>query len=339
MKRKTSLVFLTIFAASQIYFARYPITHQVAGSSWLEVTHSLGTVVSRQGRVYLIAPSRLFSLRVNSVHIGTVREPLTWEEVPQPGGRGVWRAAYTHRGLALAGSGGPVYPSPEGRRVVWQDPATGKLYQSNGLGAPLSPLAPNLHRISHVLWAPDGDAVAVAGVGRRGRGIYVVDGDRNITPGVMASSIAAFGFAREETILAALQQGTFLWQGHPAPQIPGLKPVFVENGKAAVWGVHANQTVFWQDSTVYERPKPAVRFVGRADFSPSGDEVAILAEEPGQHADLYLDGTVHQWSVRLPFALQLKDYRLLGFVGNSWVIVSILHGPHTGTYSWWVGRV
>ena len=339
MKRKTSLVFLTIFAASQIYFARHPITHQVAGSSWLEVTRSLGTLVGRPGRVYLVTPRRLFRLQVNSVHIGAVRETLTWAEIPQPGGRGVWRAAYTHRGLALVGSGGPVYPSPDGRRVVWQDPATGKLYQSDGLGAALSRLAPNLRQISRVLWAPDGDAVAIAGAGPRGHGIYVVDGDRNITPGVMAPSIVAFGFSREETILAALRQGTFLWQGHPAPQIAGLRPVFIENGKAAVWGVHANHTVFWQDSTVYERPKPGVRFVGRADFSPSGDEVAILAEEPSQQTDLYLDGMVHQWSVRLPFALPLKDYRLLGFVGNHWVLISIVHGPHTGTYSWWTGRV
>ncbi len=339
MKRKATVFFLTVFAASQIYFSRHPTVHQVASSSWLEVTHSLGTLVSRQGRYYVVSPHHLLRLQVNSVHIGTASEPVTWEEVPQPGGRGVWRVAYTAHGLALVGYGGPVHPSPDGRRVVWQDPASGKLYQSDGLGTSLSPLVPGLRQVRRILWAPDGDAVAMVGIGPSGHGIYVADGDHNVMPGVIAPSVVAFGFTHQETVLAALQPGNIVWQGHPAPQISHLKPVFVDNGKAVVWGVHGDRTVFWKHPTLYERPEPALTFTGNAEFSPSGGEVAILAAEPGRQADLYLDGTVHQWSVRLPFGLATKDYRLLGFVGNHWVLISVLNGSHAGTYSWWIGHV
>lgn len=338
MKGKATLFFLMLFAALQIYFAREPVVHQVVGSTWTAVSRHPGRLVEREQQYYLIEPRQVYHVRANSVHLGLRSIPVTWEDVPQPTGQGIWKVAYTLSGIPLFGTGGRVYPSSAGSAVIWQAGGQGELYESARLGAPVHAFASGLSNVRRVLWAPDGAAVAIQAMGSKGPGIYVLDGDRNATPIIPESAILDFGFTDREAVLAALDHGAILWQGHAAVRLPRLDPIYVDNGLASVWGVHDHQSVLWLDSATRQRPSPDQRFFGAAQFSSSGAEVAVLADQ-GSRSDLYLDGTKHQLSVRLPYDLPITDYHLAGFVGNHWVLVSITHGIHQGTFGWWVNRL
>lgn len=338
MKRKVTLFFLLLFAAVQIYFAKRPLAHQVAGSSWIQVTHATGGLVARQGTYYVVGADALFRLKASSVRIEAEPVPVTWEEVPQPAGGGVWKVAYTDRGVPLTGSGGPVMPSPDGHQVIWQDPRTGRLFESGGLGSSLTPLKMPVRRVKRLLWAPDGAALAVLGTGPHGEGLYVYDGDRTLTlvlRGPQAQAIRAFGFTREETLVVALANGSLWWQGHPEAPLGYTGPVYVDNGSAAAWGLKEGQTLWWQAGTSRLRTAPVIRFEGSAQFSPQGGEVAVLAEEGPKETAVYIEGTDGQSTVRLPFDLAAQAYRLLGFVGRHWILVEVTGGEHAGIYGWW----
>jgi hypothetical protein len=336
MKRKVTLFFLLMFASVQMYFAHHPVTHQVVGSTWIEVSGRAGRLVERQQQYFLATNRKIYRIRANSVHVWAKAVAVNWEEVPQPSGRGVWKVAYTRQGIPLIGAGGPVYPSTDGTEVIWRDPASGSLYESARVGDGLVPFASQLRVIQKVVWAPDGAAVAIQADGPEGSGIYVYDGDANASPVIVSFPVLDYGFTREETVLAALSHGVLVWQGHPNRQVPLMHPVYVDNGVASVWGVHGKETLFWQEGRVRPRPRPDVNFIGAAQFSENGSTVAVLARSASGHSELYLDGTDGQLSLRLPYDVPTADLRLEGFVGNRWVLASVLNGPHRGTYAWWV---
>ncbi len=339
MKGKVSLFFLAVFAGVQIYFGRHPMTHQVLGSSWIEVSRQAGTVVNRQQRYYLVSKRNVYQIHANSVHVSVKRVSVSWEEVPQPGGQGIWKVAYTSQSIPIMGQGGTIFPSSDGRQVIWKDPLTGGLYQSQTEGGGLKPFAPRLRHIDRVLWAPDGAAVAVLASGPEGYGIYVFDGDKNAISLIPSARLLDFGFTREETVVAALARGRVLWQGHAELRLPAMHPAYVDNGVAAIWGVGRSHTVLWEDGRIRTRPRPAVHFFGPAKFSEGGSDVAILAKDAKGQGELYLDGPVHQWSLRLPYDIPVRDYRLEGFLGNRWALVAITKGKHRGTYAWWVNAL
>ncbi len=336
MKGKVALFFLMVFAAVQIYFARQPMAHQVVGSSWIQVSRHAGGVVERQQGYYLVANQRVYRLQANAVHITARPTNVVWEDIPQPTGQGIWRVAYTRQGVPVVGYGGQVFPSLDGTEVIWQDPISGALYRSQGMGSGLSPFASGLEDIGRVLWAPDGAAVAVEARGIEGFGVYVFDGDQSRTALIASAPLLGFGFSREETVLAALGQGRIVSQGHRSVQIPAMSPEYVDNGVASIWGIHQSESILWDQGKMRDRKRPDVNFVGSAQFSQNGMEVAILAKTSDQHAELYLDGTKHQWSLRLPYDVAVNQYHLEGFVGNRWVLVGIDSGPDQGTYAWWV---
>lgn len=339
MKRKVTLYFLLLFAAVQIYFAKQPLAHQVAGSTWIQVAEQPGGLVVRRGAYYLVGSEKLYRLQASSMRIDTQSVGVTWEEVPQPAGGGLWKVAYTDRGVPLVGSGGPVIPSPDGQKVLWQDPRTGRLFQSAGLGTPLNPLRIPVRHVKRVLWAPDGAAIALLGSGPRGYGLYVYDGDRTLSPvlhGPEAKEVTAFGFTGEETLVAALADGTLFWQGHGTRPLGFTGPVYVDNGSATAWGIKQGKTLWWRLGNAKVRTAPVMRFEGPAKFAPQGGEVAVLAEEGPKEAAVYVEGDGGQATIRLPFDLAPKDYRLLGFVGRHWVLVDVVGRAHTGTYGWWI---
>ena len=339
MKGKVTLFFLIVFAAVQIYFARHPITHQVVGSSWIEVSRHAGTLVEREQRYYLVSNRRVYELRANSVHVAATPLKVAWEEIPQPTGHGIWRVAYTRQGFPVGGIGGSTFPSTDGTQVIWKDPASGALYESRGLGGGLNPFATGLRQISRILWAPDGAAVALEAKGREGAGIYVFDGDHYATAVIPPAKLLDFGFTREETVLAALSHGTVLWQGHRDLVLPEMRPVYVDNGVASIWGIHGHSTVLWKDGRTELRHLPAIQMWGAAKFSQNGSDVAILARNPQGKGELYLDGMEHQWALRLPYDIPTGNYHLEGFLGNRWVIITISSGKDRGTYAWWVNQL
>jgi len=339
MKGKVTLFFLMVFAAIQIYFARQPMTHQVVGSTWIEVSRQAGAIVERQQGYYLIAGHRVYQLHANSVHVVAKPLQVSWEVVPRPTGFGTWQVAYTRQGMPVIGSGQAVFPSSDGTQVIWKDPNSGLLYQSQGEGDGLSPYASYLRSVGRILWAPDGAAVAVEAVGPEGAGLYVFDGDKNQTVLRTPSPIQDFGFTRQETVLAALRRGKILWQGHPRVSLPGLRRASVDNGVASIWGIHQSQTVLWEDGRIRMRNRPEVTYVGSAEFSENGSDVAVLAENSEGKGELYLDGPTHQWSLRLPYDIAIRNYHLDGFLGNRWVLVSVDSGHDRGTYAWWVNAL
>lgn len=338
MRRPITLGLLMVFLAVQLYFAKQPIAHQVGGNTWIEVAATPGALVSRAGRYYLVGRNRYYRLTATSTHINATPAPLSWEEVMQPSGKGVWQVAATSSGVALMGTGGPVYPSPQGNAVLWQDPGSGTLYLSRGGQISLTPMTLPISNVKQVLWAPDGNATALLGKGSRGTGLYTLDGDGNLLPSIIphTGTIETFGFTRKETLLAEMNNGQFVWQGHTAAlEIPALQNVTIANGQAALWGTTADSTVLWVNGQTHIRPLPAVHWQGKARFSPDGTEMAQLGTDDNGKTVCYLDGEHSQMTINLPFPAKTQVH-LLGFMGSHWVLVTAVSGSHSGTYAWWV---
>lgn len=339
VKRPVTVLLLVVFAAVQLYLAKVPATHQVQGSSWILVSPSAGGLVRRQGRYFLVTPKTAFPLKANGAHItAAAGEPLTWLDIPEPSGQGVWRLAIVKGNLPLVGIGSPVFPSPNGQTILWLDQGTGLLYQSAGPEGPLRLLTSKMRAVGRVVWAPDSHAVALTGQGPQGHGVYVWDQDHNLTPVAIAAGAApkvvAMGFTRQELLLVAFNQGQILWQGHGRLPLPDLQPVAVAPDQASVLGLTANHVVFWHETAkkVYQRPDLAWQSPVR--FSVNGQTASVLARSMDGHARLLLYGPATHLEVSLPYSG--ATYHLIGFVGDHWVLVTVPAGPHEGTYAWWV---
>ncbi|MCY0877511.1 MAG: hypothetical protein OWU84_00975 [Firmicutes bacterium] len=338
MKRPVSLLLLLAFLAIQLYFARVPLTHQVQGSTWLEVSPSAGGMVERQGRYYLVAPNRLYGLEANGAHVIARPLPLSWVDVPEPSGAGVWKLAVGPSALPLVGLGGPVYPSPDGQSIVWVDPATRLGYLSTDSASGMTLISPDLSRIQRVLWAPDSQALGILGQGPEGFGAYLWDRDNNLTPMAIPSdglTITGMGFSQDNLLLVALSTGQVLYQGRGVVALPRLSPLFLDPDQAAILGETRRQVIFWRPGAraVYERPDAS--WEGRAMFAANGQTAAILGQNHRGAWELFIYGTSSHEAVRLPFSSRIT-YDLLGFLGSHWVLVSVPDGPHRGTYAWWV---
>ncbi len=340
MKRPVSLLLLFVFAAIQIYFAKVPLSHQVQGSSWIEVSRDAGGLVERQGHYFLVTPNKAYRLTANQAHITASKEGLQWVDVPEPSGTGVWKLGVGPASLPLVGLGAPVYPSPDGQSVLWLDGATRMAYLSMGGQEGLRPLSPKIGSLSLALWAPDSQALGLFGQGPEGLGAYVWDRDGNVTPMALPSPgvrIRALGFSTDDRLLAAFNNGTVLYQGHGEVNLPKLSPIALAKNHADILGETANHVIFWRNGSEARFPRPDLKWVGKATFASDGQTAATLARSSAGGWELLIYGSQHHLDISLPFSKDTR-YHLLGFVGSHWVLVTVPSGPHQGTYAWWVQR-
>lgn len=337
MKRPVSLLLLLIFAAVQIYFARVPLSHQVQGSSWIEVSRQAGGLVQRQGTYYLVTPTQSYRLTANQVHITAQKQSLNWVDVPMPSGSGVWKLAMGQNALALVGIGGPVYPAPNGQSVLWIDPATRLGYLSSSGADGVSPLSTRLGGLTRVAWAPDSQAIGVVGQGPQGVGAYLWDGDHNVNPVAVGPDVSALGFSQTDTLMVAFNNGRVMVQGRGMLALPALSPIYLARGQTDVLGETANDVIFWNDWQKLVANRPALKWEGKAVFAADGRRAAILGKTMGNTWDLLTyDAVAHQHlEISLPFSGK-THYHLLGFLGSHWVLVTVPSGPHSGTYAWWI---
>jgi hypothetical protein len=340
VKRPVSLLLLIVFAAVQLYFARAPLSHQVQGTSWIEVSQKPGGLVLRQDGYFLVTPRAAYRLRANQIHITAEPTSLTWVEVPEPSGSGVWKLAVGPESLPLLGIGGPVYPSPNGQSVIWVDHSTRLAYVSQSGQSGLHLLSGKLGALSQVVWAPDGQVVGVVGQGPEGEGAYVRDRDGNVDAMMVPSaglSITSLGFSRTDTLLVSLNNGSVLEQGRGPLPLPQMSPLFLAHDHADILGETADHTIFWHDGERLTINRPDLKWEGRARFSRDGQRAAILSKTMGGAWKLLVyDGeNGQQLEISLPFNGN-ADYRLLGFLGSHWVLVTVPSGEHAGTYAWWI---
>ncbi len=337
MKRPVTLLFLLVFAAVQIYFAKVPLSHQVQGSSWIEVSPEAGGMVEREGQYYLVTPTSTYRLTANQVHITANKKPMRWVDVPEPSGAGVWKLAVGPGALPLVGIGGPVYPSPDGRSIIWVDSTTHIGYVSL-TGAPgMQPLSRKMGRLNQVLWAPDSQAVGLVGVGPQGEGAYVWDRDGNVSAVALPSAgltITGLGFSQNNQLLAKLNDGRVLMQGRGIIALPAMSPLFLAKDHADILGETANQVIFWRNGTKLGIDRPDLKWIGRPAFSVDGQAAAILSKGMGDEWRLLTYGNHEHLEISLPYPH--TTYHLLGFLGSHWIVITVPSGPHTGTYAWWI---
>lgn len=337
MKRPVTLLFLLVFAAVQIYFAKIPLSHQVQGSSWIEVSSEAGGMVERQGQYYLVTPASTYHLTANQVHITADKKPINWVDVPEPSGTGVWKLAVGPASLPMVGLGGPVYPAPDGQSVIWVDPATHLGYVSVNGASGLRRLSPKMGSLSQVLWAPDSQAVGLAGQGPQGSGAYVWDRDGNLSALALPSaglSVTGLGFSQKNVLLAKMSNGRVLMQGHGIVPLPAMHPLYLAKNHADMLGETANRVIFWRNGKTLRVDRPDLKWVGRAAFSEDGKRAAILSKTMGGEWRLLTYGDGGHLEISLPYAH--APYHLLGFLGSHWILVTVPSGDHAGTYAWWV---
>jgi hypothetical protein len=338
MKQPMTLLLLLVFAVVQIYFAKLPLSHQVQGSTWLEVSRVPAGLVERDGEYYLIGAEQAFRLHANGVHITTTAVHVSWIDISQPSGQGVWHLAMGDRETPLVGIGGPVYPAPNGKMVIWVDQGTQEAYVSSPATGTLTPLDPQMSSVTRALWARDSHAVALLGIGPEGMGIYLWDGDHNLLPTILPNSsmkILQFGFTRQETILATLSNGRVVWQGHGlVSNLPALNPVALAPNHATVLGMTPNDVVLWHKGQKIESARPDLAWHGMPRFSSNGDMAGVLGRSLDGQQKLLLYGFRNHWEISLPYPN--ADYHLIGFLGNHWALVTISNGSHQGTYAWWI---
>jgi hypothetical protein len=337
VKRPVSLLLLLVFAAVQIYFAQVPVSHQVESSTWIEVSPHAGGLVERQGDYYLITVNATYRLQANQVHITAHKHSLTWVDVPEPSGMGVWKLAIGPAAIPLVGLGGPVYPAPNGQSVLWVDPRTHLAYLSQTTIGGLRRLSPELGAVSTALWAPDSQALGLVGQGPQGMGAYLWDRDGVLSSVALPAdhlAIAALGFSRDNMLLVALNTGRVLFQGKGLVPLPALSPIYLDKGHADILGETANDVIFWMAGKRLELERPDLKWMGQAAFASNGQMAAVLSQTMGGQWRLLTYTSRQHLEISMPFAGRTR-YRLLGFLGSHWILVTVLNGPHAGTYAWW----
>ena len=339
MKRPLTLLLLFMFAAAQIYFAKQPVSHQVQGSTWMEVSSVPGGLVERDQAYYLVGTHQAMVLHANGVHITSRSEPLNWVDVPEPSGQSVWHLAVSSgAGIPLVGVGGQIYPAPNGQSVVWVDGSTDQAYVSNPVASAVTPIQPHFGSVQKAVWASDSHALALLGTGPEGQGIYVWDGDQRLQAAMLpsgATKIVAFGITQNESVIAALTSGRVVVQGTGlVSQIPPLDPIAVARHHATVLGMTPNHVILWHHGRLTETNRPDLAWSGVPRFSKNGQYAAVLARTMGGQQQLLLYGLHQHWSLSLPYPK--TPYHLIGFVGDHWVLVTVPEGVHHGTYAWWI---
>jgi hypothetical protein len=232
-----------------------------------------------------------------------------------------------------------VVPAPNGRQILWIDASTGRVYLSQADGSHFGPLnVSGLGPVTRVLWAPDSQAAALWGQGPEGTGLYLWDGDNNLTPVALPYQSAAlvdWGFFTNQTVLVAFSNGKILWQGHGSVALPPLTSVAIDAAHAEIVGLTANHVVWWQPNHLVKYPRPDVKWVGRPKFSENGTTMAVLAQTMGGQWRLLCYHGAEHLIITLPFA-RVASYQLAGFLGDHWILVSVPSGAHRGVYAWWV---
>lgn len=339
MKRPLTLLLLFVFAAAQIYFAKQPVSHQVQGSTWMEVSTTPGGLVERDQTYYLVGTRQAYVLQANGVHITASPQSLTWLDVPEPSGQNVWHLAVSGAaGIPLVGVGGQIYPAPNGQSVVWIDGSTDQAYVSNPVASAVTPIQPPFGRVQKALWASDSHALALLGRGPEGQGLYIWDGDHRLQAAILpsgATSITGFGIAQNESVIAGLSSGRVVLQGTGLiSQIPPLSPMAVARHHETVFGMTANQVILWHRGHEARTSRPDLAWSGVPRFSKNGQYAAVLAHNMAGQEQLLLYGLHQHWNISLPYAK--TSYHLIGFVGDHWVLVTVAEGTHQGTYAWWI---
>lgn len=338
MKRPLTLFLLFVFAAAQIYFAKQPVSHQVQGSTWIQVSTVPGGLVERDQAYYLVGTTEALTLHANGVHITATRNALTWMDVPEPSGQNIWHLASGPNGMPMVGVGGQIYPAPDGQSVVWIDSLTKKAYVSNPAASALTPIQPNFGQVERAVWASDSHALAILGQGPEGLGVYVWDGDHQIQAAILpgaTTSVTGFGITQNESIIAALSSGRVVMQGSGlVSQIPRLHPLAVARHQDTVLGMTTHHVILWHAGHVSRTSRPGIAWSGVPRFSKNGQYAAVLARNPAGAEQLLLYGFHQHWSISVPYPN--TAYHLIGFVGDHWVLVTVASGPHHGTYAWWI---
>ncbi|MCY0880543.1 MAG: hypothetical protein OWS74_00965 [Firmicutes bacterium] len=337
MRKPITFALLGIFLVMQIYWAKVPASSQIPETSWMQVSHQPTTLVQQDHRYYLFNHSTAYVVKASGVRVEVKNVPLTWQEVPQPSGYGIWQLARISSQHALWG--GPfVFPAPSSQDVLWLDPRSHHVYFSQGATQAPRPFAAPITQVSQIVWAQDGQAAAVFGKGPQGMGVYLWNRDNRLTPVMLTpqpKEIASFGISSKQSVLAALANGHALWQNHGEVSLPALSPLYVAHQHAALLGLTAENVVFWHagQKKVYDRPN--LKWIGAPKFSANGQTAAILSQSSLGTWHLLIYGAKHQLNVQLPYPLHQK-YRLAGFVGTHWILVSDHTAAHAGTYAWWI---
>lgn len=338
MRRPVTAGLLLLFLALQLYLAHQPWALEAGSSSWIKVTEGPAALVRSQDRWYLVGRQQYYPLHDSGLTLAGPPQPLTWREIPEPSGLGVWRIATTQSGIPLMGQGGMVYPNPAQPGLLLRDPATHNLYEAPGANGPLALLPLPVREIQSVRWAWDGNAFAVQGIGPAGAGLYVVDGSGHVVPAAVApspSTIQRYGWTPSEELLWQSSDGSVVWQGHGPIKLPALQHVSLADGPAALFGVSGDQAVVWRQGTISRYPAAGLTWVGRARFSSDGSTVAVLAQDRRAAPVVFLARGSQAMTVGLPYGAPVS-WHLLGFFGRHWLLVEALDGPAPGTYAWWV---
>ncbi len=339
MKRPVSLVLLLSFLVAQLYVSKVPQAHQVQTSSWLAVTSQPGGLVYRNENYYLVTGHGALLLESTGISIKSHQRGLNWVEVPEPSGAGAWQMALANGEIPLLGIGAPVYPAPNGSSAMWIDPGNHQLYYSR---PPLSDrrlVNTNLRKVKKVVWAQDAESAAILGEGPQGAGVYLWTRANRIYPAIIPSSgqqISNFGISRNQIVTAALNNRQLFVQGHGKINLPSMRQLRVSSHYFAALGRTSSQVFFWINGKIHHYPVSSrLKWAGIPRFAKGGTTSAVLDQNPHGTWQLSLYSHRQFLAVRMPFS-HVSEYHLLGFMGQHWVLVTIPHGNHRGTYAWWV---
>ena len=338
MRRPVSLVLLLSFVVAQLYVSKIPPTHQVQTSSWLALSRHPGGLVRRNDKYYLVTGHAAMLLESTGISINSRERGLTWVEVPEPSGAGVWQMALTQGNIPLLGIGAPVYPAPNASSAMWIDPGTHQLYYSQPPLSAVHRVNAALRKVKKVVWAQDAESAAILGQGPQGWGIYLWTRTGHIYPALISSlqEISNFGIMRNQIVTAARKNGQLFVQGRGRVRLPSMQQLRVSYHYLSALGRSSSQAFFWNQGKVHRYPVSSqLKWMGVPRFAQGGTVSATLAQNLHGTWDLLLYGNRQSLDVRMPFS-HVSDYHLLGFMGQHWVLVTIPDGSHRGTYAWWV---
>ncbi|MDA8194115.1 MAG: hypothetical protein M0Z53_08970 [Thermaerobacter sp.] len=335
MKRPITVVLLLSFALAELYFGKGTVPSPPP-LAWMRLApHPAQALVVRQGTYRLVTSHHSYALAVGRRSVTARPGSLKWIDVPEPSGQGVWRLAVGHDQVALAGADDTVYPAPNGKSVIWRDPGTGLLYRARS-GEPPRLGSAQMTAVSDILWAANSRQVVLAGNGPQGYGLYLWTQGRQPMPVNLHLStrlpVVGLGFGPHQSLLAAFNDGRLWWQGHGMVPLGPLRPLALDTGQPSVLGIGAGRAVFWHDGKQARFLRIDAKWLGHACFSPNGQRGAVLVrnDQGSQALQVYAMGS--QVTVPLPFGRK-TPCRLLGFAGPHWVLLSVMSGPHRGTYA------
>lgn len=334
MRRPVTWLLLLLFAVAELYPVRANTRPAAAVSQWVTVSAEAGGLLSRDGRYYLVTPSTIQELRPGAETVRAVSAAtVSWMDVPEPSGQGVWRVALGPRHRPLAGVGGPVFISPDGHSVLWLDPGTGTLYFSK---SPLDRLGPGpggIQSVASVRWDPDGVAAAIRGVGAQGAGIYLWKPGGLTVPAYVpggGTAISDFTLGRQGALLVATAGGGVVWPGREPVSLPAFSTLALAHDHAALLGLTPERVVLWHRGVVFSGPRPDLKWEGAVRFSADGNRAAVLARSSLGTPYLLVYAKTGAAKIPVPFG----SGQLIGFAGNQWVLMTVAGAGHHGVYAY-----